>query len=295
MISVSRLLFQSSEVPFTALALHPHEIGEKVYLETKDSRLRLEVSDRHWVVCSDPFIIAVWLNEKVDAGPQRLLVTLDSKSVGYAEMDFFDRRNMPEGELVLFKCTKAVCRDSSFIHRHLMLWYLRLTQKEDAAGNIANYGVAYSYPRNVVLVSFRKDDYFNIFPMDFQGRMPGTNRCLFGLRKTNKTLDKIVEQKRIAVCEVPATKKDIIYQLGKHHGSAPPSIDALPFSCGPSERFSFPIPIFAMAYTEVELDDFHTIGSHMLMVGNIVNHVAISSPDKQLYHIHCMHAGHRQP
>src|SRR5690606_40162347 len=54
-----------------------------------------------------------------------------------------------------------------------------------------------------------------------------------------KALEKIIKQRQVVVCEVPATKKNIIYHLGKHHGTAPPSIEALPFSCHFSERLVF--------------------------------------------------------
>jgi flavin reductase (DIM6/NTAB) family NADH-FMN oxidoreductase RutF len=296
MISPRQLLFGSSEVPFAAVPLHHNEIGERVYLQTSASHALLDVTGRHWIVCSDPFMIAVWMNEpfKFDALQHRIFVMLDNRNVGHIELEFTDRKSFPEGRVVLFKCVKAAPRHSTYIHRQLMLFYLRLAQKTGTSRDIANYCVTYSYPRNVVLVSFRDDEYFNIFPMDFQGHVPGANRYILGLRKTNIALQKIVRRKQIVVCKVPATKQEIIYQLGKHHGSTPPSIDKLPFSCRSSEHFSFPVPDFSFEYLEIELDDFQTLGSHMLMVGRVANRVTGSSPERQLHHIHCMHIAHKE-
>ena len=292
MISPGRRLFKTSEVRFSTLALHQHEIRERVYLQAEESHVRIDISDRHWIVCDDPFIVAVWMNPTLNAR-QRLLVIANETVVGYLELDLIDRKKIPEGELGLFKSVKAISRHSTPLRRRLMLGYLRFKQKENASKNLINYCVAYSYPRNVVLVSCSTDDYFNIFPMDFQGRVPETNQYLFGLRRTNKALEKIIKQRQVVVCEVPATKKNIIYQLGKHHGTAPPSIEALPFSCHFSERLVFPVPDFTTAYSEVELERFDALGSHMLMVGHVINRVVREPGDRQLYHIHSIHNAHR--
>lgn len=295
MISVGRLLFRSVDIPFVGLSLYQHEIRERVYLETERNHDRLEVSNHHWIVCQEPFMIAVWANEAsgFDAAQSRLLVTLDDMTVGRIKLKLTSQTGMVKGNLMLFTCTKSTSNHTTFVRRHLMLNYLRLRQKRSDAGNTSKFCVAYSYPRKVILISFRKDDYFNIFPMDFQGHIPETNQYLFGLRKTNRTLDQIVEQKRIVVCEVPASKKEIIYQLGKHHSMAPPSFDALSFDCPLSETFFFPVPDFTWAYAEIELHQFQSLGSHMLMIGNIVNHANKSAPDQQLHHIHSIHAVHR--
>jgi flavin reductase (DIM6/NTAB) family NADH-FMN oxidoreductase RutF len=173
-----------------------------------------------------------------------------------------------------------------------MLNYLRFKWNKQQSKNIDNFCVAYSYPRKVILVSFLSGDHFNIFPMDFHGYIPKFNGYLLGLRSSNYTIDQIRKKKRIVICEVPASKQDIIYQLGKHHGKKPPSIDALPFSMDVSQLFQFPYPEFTLGYYEVQLTHTEELGSHILLLGEAVNYVKTHEPDRQLHHIHTIHHLH---
>src|SRR5262249_52130056 len=76
------------------------------------------------------------------------------------------------------------------------------------------FATAYSYPRKVRIVSFREDNYYNIFPMDLLGDISQAGRYVFGLRHTNVALSRIIREKRIVVSEVPSGSKETIYRLG---------------------------------------------------------------------------------
>ena len=145
---------------------------------------------------------------------------------------------------------------------------------------------AYSYPRKVRIISFKEGDYFNIFPMDLLAPIPGTNRFVFGLRHTNLTLSKIIETGKIVVSEVSYELKEDIYKLGKHHSSAPPSLESLPFATTPSKNLAFPVPGPASSYKEIRITKTIDQGSHMLMWGETLYEEKSSVPFPGFYHIH---------
>jgi hypothetical protein len=76
-----------------------------------------------------------------------------------------------------------------------------------------------------------------------------------------------------------------IYALGRHH-SNPPEINDLPFHTTQSERFSFRVPDLSGSYREIELIDHYNIGTHTLLIGNILNKKEIKEVTSVLYHVH---------
>ena len=153
---------------------------------------------------------------------------------------------------------------------------------------------AYSYPRKVRVVSFKKDDYYNIFPMDLIGEIASCNKYIFGLRHTNITLDKIIETKKIVASEVSFNQKNIIYQLGEHHGAGAPPILSLPFRTMLSRQFKFYVPEWVESYKEIKIIRTINLGSHMLLWGEVMNEEKISAPTGNLYHIHFLQYFHQK-
>jgi hypothetical protein len=145
---------------------------------------------------------------------------------------------------------------------------------------------AFSYPRKVRLVSFQNEGYYNIFPMDFIGKLGGTNQFIFGLRHTNLALEKIIKLKKLVVSEVPARRKKEIYHLGSHHSSSPPLLDELPFKTYPSKNFGFPVPSWTESYHEVEITRTLNLGSHMLLLGESRFEERKTGEQGHLYHVH---------
>jgi hypothetical protein len=99
-------------------------------------------------------------------------------------------------------------------------------------------------------------------------------------------LAKIIETKKIVVSEASHIYKNTIYELGRHHSGAPPSIDALPFKTRRTESFGFFIPEWADNYKEIKILKTKNLGSHMLLWGEIINEKTLKQPSDNLYHIH---------
>jgi flavin reductase (DIM6/NTAB) family NADH-FMN oxidoreductase RutF len=99
-------------------------------------------------------------------------------------------------------------------------------------------------------------------------------------------LSKIIETGKVVVSEISFEHKDIIYQLGKHHSSIPPSLELLPFKVTTSENFGFYIPDWAESYKEIKIERTINLGSHMLLWGEVINQVTLKTHTSHLFHIH---------
>lgn len=96
------------------------------------------------------------------------------------------------------------------------------------------------------------------------------------------------------VSEVPFIYKDVIYKLGKHHGSSPPSLESLPFETKCSESFRFPVPDWADSYKEIKILKTINLGTHMLLWGEIKNEKELKESTGNLYHIHFFQYYHQK-
>ena len=131
--------------------------------------------------------------------------------------------------------------------------------------------------------------------MDLIGEVPETNLFFFGLRHSNSTLKKIVEERKIVATELPFSLKDSVYQLSHHHSSKSPSLDSLPFQIFMTELYGFPIPKSATKYHEIEVVKHLNLGSHMLFWGQTINSVTVNKEATDLYHIHYLNYLNNSP
>jgi hypothetical protein len=269
----------------------------------------LDVSHCHFLLCLDPIVFGIWL-EKEKA------IRLDPS--GIYQLNFRDTETGADGDsakdalaviqlALMDKIVEDGTRDKDSGNESGTLFLFRLQSvaishigKIKARYIFSKYykkpgltfdkvkafAAAYSYPRRVRIISFREEGYYNIFPMDLLGDIPRAGRCVFGLRHTNRTLSRIVETKKIVMSEVPALYKEAIYQLGSHHGSAPPPPDQLPFAVIPSGRFGFWVPEWAESYQEISILQTIDLGSHMLLWGEPVEKTVLREACDHLYHIH---------
>jgi hypothetical protein len=155
----------------------------------------------------------------------------------------------------------------------------------------------YSYPRKIIAVSYKEEGYCNIFPMDIEGHIPGSNLYILGLRNSNFTLKKILEQKKLLVADTSDADIGTIYSLGRHQSISPPPIGSLPFSTSNSELFKFPVPGFSSSYKELEIIRSRNMGYHMLLVGRILNEVNTVAEPASLCHLHLfefVHSGYEK-
>lgn len=264
----------------------PHE---KVVLQLNNNHI--DVTQHHWVLCLQPIVFGVWIEKgSIALGNTAQLIFSDTKAgaikkTAEASLSLIDRIDESDGSLLLWKLdTSRLYHVSNFEARFLFSRYYK--KPGFTVDQFKSYVTAYSYPRRVRLISFKEDDYFNIFPMDLLGKAGNDGRYVFGLRHTNQSLAKIIATKKMLVSEVPAEYKDIIYQLGKHHSKAPPSVDALPFATITSKTFGFPVPVFAEKYNELRVEKTKDLGSHTLIWTKSEHEEILTTPVQGIYHIH---------
>ncbi|MEP6950891.1 MAG: hypothetical protein ABI863_16515 [Ginsengibacter sp.] len=295
---IRKILLGDTEIKEYSTITIEGQIKESVFLET--GNFTIDVSKIHWLLCLEPIVFGIWLNNdghKIFLGDETKYQLYFSGSPGndfkiakrnavaIITLDYFDKIEEANGTLYLLKLTHCKIHHVSFLKTWL-LFFKYYKKPKLSFEKYKSLVAAYSYPRRVRIISFKLDDYFNIFPMDLLGEIPASGKYVFGLRHTNATLSKIIETKKIVVSEVPYVYKDIIYELGRHHGSAPPSPGSLPFKIMQTESFGFLIPEWADGYKEIQILKTKDLGSHMLLWGEIINGKTLKQSSGNLYHIH---------
>jgi hypothetical protein len=315
-----KLLFGDAVIREYSTVRIGDEIRERVYLqigagERRESRERsergeqgehskrgeriLDVSACHWVLCLDPIVFGVWV-EKGRTGafdekaPYKMYFRDEAwlpgadpakNAIATLQVDFLNKIEEAKGSLFLFRLDS--CRIHPISSLKTWLLYYKYYKKPGLSfQKLKSFVAAYSYPRRVRIISFRDEDYYNIFPMDLLGDIRQAGRFVFGLRHTNRTLSRIIEAKKILVSEVPFGYKDSIYQLGSHHSASPPSLEVLPFGVLASPDFKFWIPEWAESCKEIRILQTMNLGSHMLLWGEPVNETFLKPASDHLHHIH---------
>jgi flavin reductase (DIM6/NTAB) family NADH-FMN oxidoreductase RutF len=184
----------------------------------------------------------------------------------------------------LYKIENIKNYQLSALHRLVLFAYF-LRSKANTYYSRKVISALYSYPRKIIIVSYRDDAYYNIFPMDIQGFIEQENIYILGLRTTNITLSKILEAKKVVISDTDTVEINTVYNLGKHSSSTPTPKDKLPFGTNDSELFGFPVPDFTGSYKEIEIIHHKKMGYHMLLVGKVVNSKKLKPQTSSLYHV----------
>jgi flavin reductase (DIM6/NTAB) family NADH-FMN oxidoreductase RutF len=287
---LKRLLFGDGAIGEYKTITINDEIKESVYLKINNETVN--VSQNQWLLCLYPAVFGVWLpkedhiiTEYEKTKYKMYFKGTGGNNVAALTLNFFDRIDENTGSLLLLKLNQSKIYHLSTIKTWLL--YLKYYKKPQFTFNILKAFVsAYSYPRKVRVISYRQNDYYNIFPMDLLGDISQVNRFVFGLRHTNASLPLIMETKKLVVSEVDFEHKEVIYRLGSHHSAVPPPIDQLPFKVTNSEKFNFYIPQWANSYKEVSVLKTINLGSHRLLWGKVENECILKPPAGNLFHIH---------
>jgi len=257
-----------------------------VYL--KKDRQKIDITAHHAMICLDPFCIAVWLTagelNSIDPDLVDIQFKKGEKLNASIKAAIIEKTPTEKGMLLLYKIGKVKNRQLNPLHRlALFAWFLR--SKKNTYNSRRVISALYSYPRKIIIVSYKDDDYYNIFPMDIQGYIAEEQLYILGLRTTNVTLNKILEAKKVVVCDTDTVDINTVYNLGKHSSSAPTPIADLPFSVSESELFGFHVPSFSGSYKEIEIIQNRKMGYHMLMVGKVLNDKKRKETSSSLYHV----------
>ncbi len=168
--------------------------------------------------------------------------------------------------------------------------------------------VFYICPRPVVLVTVEHEGAGNMFPMDLIGPFPRDligpfprdligpfPRDLIGttdspwfsmaLRLTSPAVELMKQSRRMVLTSAPFSYKDVAYKLGEHHRKARIDWGTLPFATRPSAQFGLPVAEAGLRVREVRVEEWHTVGSHMLFLTSVVSDTSREpSVEKQLFH-----------
>ncbi|HEY2580714.1 MAG TPA: hypothetical protein VGI43_02855 [Mucilaginibacter sp.] len=284
---IKKLFFKDTKIKtFFITRLAADEVEEKVFL-TKDKHL-IEISRHHGMICLDPFCVAVWLTDEesnlFDLTQASIHFKKGNKLNAAITVSFIEKIPTAHGELVLYKVEKVVNHQLNPLHRLVLFTYL-LRSKASTYYSRRVISALYSYPRSIIIVSYKDDEYCNIFPMDIHAYVEEENLYILGLRTTNITLNKILDARKVVVCDTDAVDIDTVYSLGKHSSNSPTPKEQLPFTTAESEVFNFPVPDFTGSYKEIEIIHHRKMGYHMLMVGRVVNAKKIKQSSSSLYHV----------
>lgn len=261
---------------------------EKVYLISSDHRI--DVSESHWPLSLQPLIFGAWLHDDYNIDVSRKIsfqfVSINSsKPFATATAELFETLLVGRGRLLLFQITAVHLGHVSRLELGVLF---RCYFKKPQLGfdRFALNSLAFSYPRKVRLVSFRDDDFCSIFPMDLLGIFNQENDFVFGLRHSNRALERILKRQKLVVAEVGPAHQDDIYALGAFHSTAMPPLDTLPLDIISTVLFSFPVPAYTEAYHEIEITGHRNVGSHMLLIGRSCAQTRLRPATGSLCHIH---------
>jgi len=286
-LSRTVFFFSKNVKQFSAVKLAAGDVLEKVFVT--NGRHTLDITHRHNIACQSPFCFAICFSTEefllFDAVTLQVTINNGSRICASLKLSRIQTHNIQRTALAWFTIDEARCHQSNFLKRFFLLKYR--FRGNNATANVATTLAAlYTYPRKVILVSFKEDGYYNIFPMDFQCYVKEAGIYLLGLRTTNITLQKIIEQKKFVVSDTGTAALETILALGNHHSRAPTSPGDLPFALTESRLFQFPVAAFAGGYKEMELLTHFPLGSHTLLVGKMVHEKLADATIKDYYYIH---------
>jgi flavin reductase (DIM6/NTAB) family NADH-FMN oxidoreductase RutF len=265
---------------FIPLRLQPDQVVGSVFLQCNGKFI--DISSTHGIFCNEPFIIGIYVTENLpDLTNAKLIIHSAGKKRCTVSIDLKEKFNIEDQTVYLFVASKVSCN----LAQQLTLRYLHFRTGAKQPFHLFNlYAALYCFPRKIIITSFKSVDYINLFPMDFQGYIQQKEAVLLGLRNTNITLEKILEQKQFVLIDFDHNSISPIYELGKHHSSLPPHREELPFKINNSDQLKCPIPEFATSYKELSLFNAINLGSHTLLIAKVI-HQTFSNNDSHLYHI----------
>ena len=284
---IKNIFFKDTKITTFFISRIPEaRIEEKVFL--KKGKHHIDITRHQGMICLDPFCISVWLSEDQIDGldPQAAKIKFEkgSKLTASLTVSLIEQIATAKGVLLLYKIENVKNYQLSALHRLVLFRYF-LRSKSNTYYSRKVISALYSYPRRIIIVSYKDEEYYNIFPMDIQSYIKEDDIYVLGLRTTNITLNKILAAGKVVVCDTDTVDINTVYTLGKHSSAAPTPVEQLPFGTTESKLFGFPVPDFTGGYKEIEIIQHRKMGYHMLMVGKVVNEVKLKQNSSSLYHV----------
>jgi len=267
---------------FCTVALKYPQSEVRVWLRGLDSPL--DVTGCSVIAAARPFTIGIGLEDVPDAAALRRVplfmdfkdCTGDPSVLGEIQLSYAQTIRVGDRALCLFKGSDSTnrCMPRSVVWRRNLDFARQ--QRRVAKGpsppetrmiarDFFALSTFYICPRPVVLVSVVDGNASNLFPMDLVGPIGGQHFSL-ALHSTSTAVPLIEHSRRIALSSVPAEQVSIAYELGQNHKKTDFHWNQVPFDLAISPAFALPIPGFALAVRELEVEEVHALGSHKLFV-----------------------------
>jgi flavin reductase (DIM6/NTAB) family NADH-FMN oxidoreductase RutF len=315
---VSAFFGSGNPIEYVSLAIRPDQLQDRAYLGWVGSDRLFDVTAWHIPLSLEPVIFGIALDENAMAAGAH---TASAFSLSFAHRGFVHEQANPEAtrwlgrpiskfftaalllerytelsadsqRFLLLRATKSRLNQCQAWRRWIISRYFYHRRSKNTKYKSAlpfslyhQFCAIFSFPRRVALISVSNRDYFNLFPMDFHGLANSSGEYALGLRHSNRAVEMMRQSGKVVVCDVPASSRDDLYELGRYHSASPASCEELPFKMTTGQKFGFAIPVNATGYREIELEHTFSLGSHFLLLGRTV-HVKHSVATPQLYHIH---------
>ena len=257
-----------------------------------------DLTDIHLFVGYYPLIIAISceknssLNDLLQNKNNIKTLFGESKDKIYAQLILkkINTLEFDEVTLFLFEGVKGSHRFLSKFHILTNSLKYKLTAEKKIniylKGNLyEQVKIAYSIPRKILLVSLGKNNMFNIFPTDINGRI-GKQNFVISLRKNGKANKQVKELKKIVLSEMSADAYKEVYSLGLNHIKDLRAKKEFDLSEKLSEKYSMPLPNNVLRYFELEFINDTQTGVHNLCFFKIVSSANIEDSKSTLAHIH---------
>jgi flavin reductase (DIM6/NTAB) family NADH-FMN oxidoreductase RutF len=269
---------------FIATRIDQGHIQEEVFLCS--TNLSINITHDHAIICLEPVYVVLPVNT-INFPEGEFYLEIRKGKIVAARLNVSLSQTIDCGGnlLAILKVDGADCFQLTTIRKFLILQYFNRNQSHSFRFKRIIAAI-FSYPRKVIIVSYKEEGYFNMFPMDFYMNIQGTNFLILGLRNTNKTLEKISQTKKIAIASSGSVDKEIVYLLGKNHSdSSPLALEKIPLKFIETKLFKFPVPE-KTSYSEVKVIGTENLGSHTMIMCEIEHTVQYEQGCGSLHHIH---------
>lgn len=144
--------------------------------------------------------------------------------------------------------------------------------------------IAYSFPRQIALITTQQGEVMNLFPTDLHGQL-SLNYYVSSLRIGGKAQQQVEQTKKIVVSRISADTYEMAYRLGKNHMTEMKPAAEFEISAEVSKLLKFKLPASVREYFELEVESFFDVGIHRIFIYRILHRQSISEGDT-LAHIH---------
>jgi flavin reductase (DIM6/NTAB) family NADH-FMN oxidoreductase RutF len=278
-----RVLFGSEDFSQQRpLGLHAPQEEVTVWLE--GSGQPRDVTQRHFMACSAPFLIGIGgdASTSVLGQPQENLSLrfegrAPARTLGSIELALDRTVDVDENPIALFRirasqnhCLPALQLWAHHLHYAYLRWRSPNSDVTMASRDVHAMCAFYICPRPTGIVSVSDGSRANVFPMNLMGRA-GANSFCFALKTVTPVVSLVQRASRLALCTIPIEKASVAYGLGKNHNRDSIDVGELPFRTPLSPKLQLPLPEFSLGVVELVVESSTNLGSHTLFVARIIH------------------------